>query len=160
MINNDNQNRSIEVLLWSIAFPGFGQLLNRKYFKAFILITLEFIINVKGKINMVIVKSFLGEMNEAIDHADFLWLMFYPCIYLFAIWDAYRDAGGGKAPLMFLPFVFSAYFGTIGVIYSPRVTVLGYLIGPIFLPISLMIAGFFVGLLIRQLVRKRTLISQ
>ena len=37
-----------EVLLWSIAFPGFGQLLNGKYFKGIMLILLEVIINIQS----------------------------------------------------------------------------------------------------------------
>lgn len=146
-----------EVLFWSIAFPGFGQLLNQKYFKGFILIALEFIINVKGKINLVIFHSFLGEIQIAIDQADFLWLMFYPCIYLFAIWDAYRDAGGGQQPHSYFPFVFSAYFGTIGVIYSTRLKLFGYLIGPVFLPIICMIIGVVIGQMIRRVLRKQNI---
>ncbi|MEI3611062.1 hypothetical protein [Pseudogracilibacillus sp. SO30301A] len=154
-MKNTNKVAEIgEVILWSIALPGFGQLLNRKYFKAFILIVLEFIVNVKGKINVVILHSFLGEMQEAIDKADFLWLMFYPCLYLFAIWDAYRDAGGGEHPFVYVPFVFSAYFGTLGVIYSARFTLFSYLIGPIFLPIIGMIIGFLVGLGIRYIIKR------
>ncbi|MEI3604890.1 hypothetical protein SPD48_04240 [Pseudogracilibacillus sp. SE30717A] len=147
-----NQEYKSEVVFWSIALPGFGQLLNRKYVKAFILIFLELIINVKGKINLVIVHSFLGEMHEAIDKADYLWLMFYPCIYVFAIWDAYRDAGGEKYPFIYLPFVFAAYFGTIGVIYSSKFKIFGYLIGPIFLPIITMILGFVIGFFIRRVI--------
>lgn len=34
----------IESALWSIAIPGLGQLLNKKYFKGIILIALEFLI--------------------------------------------------------------------------------------------------------------------
>src|SRR5699024_8901014 len=143
------------VLLWSIALPGFGQLLNRQYFKGFILITLEVIINIKGKINLVIMNSYLGNMEKAINEADILWLMFYPCLYLFAIWDAYRDAGGGKFPYLYIPFVLSAYLGTIGVIYSTRLTILGVLIGPIFLPILCMVIGFIIGHFIRLIINKR-----
>jgi len=143
-----------EVLLWSIALPGFGQLLNKKYFKGFILITLEVIVNVKGRINIVIMNSFLGEMEKAIQEADFLWLMFYPCLYLFAIWDAYRDAGANKYPYLYIPFVFSAYFGTLGVIYSTRIKIFGFLIGPVFLPILSMIIGFLIGQIIRTGTKK------
>src|SRR5690625_5300822 len=152
-MKNSNKDKRLEVLVWSIALPGFGQLLNGRYVKAFILIVLEFLINVKGKVNVVIVHSFLGEMQEAINEADYLWLMFYPCIYLFAIWDAYKDQGGEGYPFIYIPFVFAAYFGTLGVIYSSRFTVYGYLLGPIFLPIISMIVGFLVGLFIRKLIR-------
>ena len=152
-MKNSNKDKRLEVLVWSIALPGFGQLLNGRYVKAFILIVLEFLINVKGKVNVVIVHSFLGEMQAAISEADYLWLMFYPCIYLFAIWDAYKDQGGEGYPFIYIPFVFAAYFGTLGVIYSSRFTVYGYLLGPIFLPIISMIVGFLVGLFIRRIIR-------
>jgi len=49
--------------------------------------------------------------------------MFYPCIYLFAIWDAYHDADQNKTPLLFLPFTLSAYTGTIRVIFSNNFTI-------------------------------------
>src|SRR5699024_6540294 len=90
-----NVEKPKEILLWSIAFAGFGQLLNRKYVKGILLIVLEFLINVKGNINWVILLSFQGEIQQAIQQADYQWLMFYPCLYFFAIWDAYKDAGGG-----------------------------------------------------------------
>ncbi len=145
--------KQLEVLFWSIALPGFGQLLNRKYLKGLLFVALEFIVNVKGKINAIIMYSFLGEMDKAVASADYLWVMFYPCLYLFAIWDAYRDAGEQVQPFTFLPFVFAAYLGTIGVIYSPILTIQGLLIGPVFLPIIGMISGVFVGLLLKKILR-------
>lgn len=84
-----------ERLFWCIAFPGFGQLLNGKYFKRITFISLEFIINVKSHFNEVILYSFNGEIKKAIDYTDYQWIMFYPCVYFFAIWDAYKDAGAG-----------------------------------------------------------------
>lgn len=138
-----------EILLWSIALPGFGQLLNRKYIKGILLVLLEFLVNVKGNINWVILLSFQGEIDLAIGHANYQWLMFYPCLYFFAMWDAYRDAGGGKKPYSFLPFVFSAYFMTVGVIYSSK------LLGPIWLPILSILPGLLVGLLIQKYIRKK-----
>ncbi|WP_405098680.1 hypothetical protein [Oceanobacillus sp. FSL H7-0719] len=138
-----------EVLLWSIALPGFGHFLNGKYFKGIVLIFLEFLVNVKGNINLVIIFSFQGEIEQAIQHADYQWLMFYPCLYFFAIWDAYRDAGGGKEPYSFLPFVFSAYFMTVGVVYSSK------LLGPIWLPILSIIPGLIVGFLLQRYIRRK-----
>lgn len=149
------KEKRLEVLFWSIALPGFGQLLNGKYFKGFVLIILEVIINIKGKINIIIMHSFVGEMTHAINEANFLWVMFYPCLYLFAIWDAYRDVGGGIYPYLYIPFVFSAYFGTLGVIYSAHLSIFGFLIGPVFLPIILMMIGFLIGQLLRTVILKR-----
>ncbi|PWA10413.1 hypothetical protein DCC39_11315 [Pueribacillus theae] len=141
-----------EKLFWSIALPGFGQLLNGKLVKGIILVLLEFLVNVKGNINQVIISSFHGEIEKAIEQADFQWLMFYPCLYFFAMWDAFKDAGGGKEPFSFLPFVFSAYFMTVGTIYSPKLTLFGMLFGPIWLSILFVIPGLFVGLLLKKVI--------
>lgn len=149
-MDKDKANQ-IEKMLWSVALPGFGQLLNKKYFKGLVLIILELTINYKSNLNEAIIYSFYGEIQLAIETTNYQWLMFYPCVYLFSIWDAYRDAGAGKDGLLYLPFVFAAYFGTIGVIYSPTFSIAGTLFGPIFLPIIFFILGIFVGLLIRRL---------
>lgn len=116
MIKNDlifprmGQSNPSEKILWSIALPGFAQFLNGKLFKL-----------------------------TTIQLTNYQWRMFYPCIYLFALWDAYRDAGGGSGSFSYLPFVFSAFLGTIGVIYSSTFKLFGILWGPIFLPILFLI---------------------
>ncbi|MGY0694609.1 hypothetical protein ACW2QC_17820 [Virgibacillus sp. FSP13] len=142
------------MLLWSIAFPGFGQLLNSKYVKGLVLIGLEFLVNVMGNFNTIIVLSFHGRIQEAIDQTNYQWLMFYPCLYFFAIWDAYKDVGGGKKPYSFMPFVFSAYFVTVGLILSPTVTLFGVLIGPMWLPILFLPIGIIIGFIIRWILLK------
>jgi len=148
MKKRERNSRAIEMLFWSIAFPGFGQFLNGKLIKGIVLIFLEFVINVQANLNTVIVYSFHGEINKAIQQVDYQWIMFYPCIYMFAIWDAYKDAGGG-GPYAFLPFVFAAYFGTIGVIYSSEI------LGPIWLPITFLILGSFIGFGIKGIINWR-----
>ncbi|MFS0671563.1 hypothetical protein [Ornithinibacillus sp. 179-J 7C1 HS] len=140
-----SKDRKLEVLLWSIALPGFGQFLNGKLFKGTVLILLEFIVNVKSRLNYAIIPSFHGDIHAAIASVEYQWLMFYPCIYLFAIWDAYRDAGGGEEPYAFIPFVFSAYIGTIGVVYSSTFNIYGLYLGVIWLPIIFLIVGFLIG---------------
>ncbi|WP_106498423.1 hypothetical protein [Lentibacillus sp. Marseille-P4043] len=142
------------MLLWSIAFPGFGQLLNSKYVKGLVLIGLEFLVNVMGNFNTIIVLSFHGRIQEAIEQTNYQWLMFYPCLYFFAIWDAYKDVGGGKKPYSFMPFVFSAYFVTVGLILSPTVTIFGVLIGPMWLPILFLPIGIVIGFIIQWILRK------
>jgi hypothetical protein len=141
-----------EVIFWSIALPGFGQFINRKYIKGIVLITLEFIINIKSHLNIVIVSSFHGDIIQAINDTNYQWLMFYPCVYLYGIWDAYRDAGGGQDPFSYLPFVFSAYLGTIGVIYSSNLKIMNILLGPIWLSISFLFLGYGIGLILKFLV--------
>jgi hypothetical protein len=143
-----------EQLLWSIAFPGFGQLLNGKYLKGLLFILLEFVINVQSHFNKIIYFSFNGEIKKAIDHTDYQWLMFYPCVYFFAMWDAYKDAGGAKESYSFLPFVLSSIFVTVGLMYSARVKLFGIMFGTIWFPMICVIPGVVIGILLKKILRK------
>lgn len=144
-----------EKLLWSIALPGFGQLLNKKYVKGILFIFLEFLINVQGNFNQIILYSFQGEIEQAVMSANYHWLMFYPCLYFFAMWDAFKDGGGGKKPFSYLPFAFSAYFVTVGCMYSPCCRLFGVLLGPVWLPILCVIPGVAVGWSLQMLLNRR-----
>ncbi len=149
-----NKYNKYERLFWSIAFPGFGQILNGKFLKGFLLIALEFLVNVQSNFNKVILLSFHGQIDKAIEQTNYQWLMFYPCLYMFSAWDAYKDAGGGKKPFSFLPFVISAYFVTVGLIYSPDLRIMGVLLGPIWLPILCVAPGIGIGLLFKKLINQ------
>ena len=142
---------AFEKLMWSIALPGFGQYLNGKYFKGTVLLILEFLINVQANFNQVILLSFHGEIRDAIELADYQWLMFYPCLYFFSIWDAVKDAGGGKDPFSFLPYVFVAFFVTIGLIFSSSLMIFGVLLGPVWLPMLFVFPGIIIGFIIRKI---------
>lgn len=145
----------LEKALWSIAIPGFGQFLNRQYFKGAVLVLLEFLINSKANINTAIVLSFLGKTEQAVEASNYQWLMFYPCVYLYSIWDAYRDGSyGEEKPLMFIPFALSAYIETVGVVYSGVFRINGVLLGPIFLPMACIFVGLGLGFLIRSIAIK------
>lgn len=144
----------LEVLLWSIAFPGFGQLLNRQLIKGILFISLEVLINTFGHFNQTIMFSFLGEIDKALETVNFGWLMFYPCIYLYAMYDAYKNADGTTPPYSFLPFAFAAYFVTVGLMYSPKLKLFGILFGPIWLPMLSLIPGLLTGFLLRFIIMK------
>ena len=144
----------IEAIFWSIAFPGFGQLLNGKPIKGILFILLEIIVNVLGRFNEIILLSFLGEIDKAISQTNYQWLMFYPCIYFFSMWDAFKDAGGGKQRFAFFPFVFAAYFVTVGLIYSPKITIFGILLGPVWLPMISVIPGLAIGYILLKIATK------
>ncbi|USK61755.1 hypothetical protein [Peribacillus asahii] len=137
----------VEVLLWSIALPGFGQILNGKFLKRLLLIALEFLINIQSNLNSVIISSFYGRINETVIEVNYQWLMFYPCLYMFGIWDAYKDTEGAITPYDAIPFVVGAYFGTIGVIYSSS------LLGSVWSGILGILIGIDLGLLIRHYLR-------
>jgi len=138
-----------EKLLWSIALPGFGQFLNGKYFKAVVLIVLEIVINSGAKLNLAIIASFQGDIERAIRVVDYQWLMFYPCVYMFGIWDAFRDAGGGQGRHDTLPFVLCAFLGTVGLMYSSSLRLFGALLGPVWLPMLFAAFGLAVGAALR-----------
>jgi hypothetical protein len=143
----------IERLLWSIALPGFGQFLNGHLCKGIILLLLEFVINVRSKLNETIILSFHGETQLAIDQTDYQWLMFYPCIYMFGIWDAYK----GDVPtsqFTFIPFVISAFFATVGLILSPTLQLFGVLYGPVWLTLIFCFMGIAVGWVIKKALEK------
>ncbi len=141
-----------EVLFWSIALPGFGQFLNKKYIKAITLIILEVLINVQSHFNSAIWYSFQWEIEKAIEVTNFPWLMFYPCFYLFSIWDAFRDAQEDPSPFSFFPFVFGAYFVTVGLMYSTKIKLFGVLLGPVFLPMLFLLPGLLTGYIIRKII--------
>ncbi|MBM7659976.1 hypothetical protein JOC85_000743 [Bacillus mesophilus] len=148
----------VEMIFWSIALPGFGQLLNRQYIKALLLVLLEFLINLQGGINLAIVHSFQGNIDLAIQTVDYRWIMFYPCLYVFAMWDAYisakRIAKIKDTPFESIPFSFAAYITTIGVIYSNR-PIFSITFGPIFTPIIAIFIGFFLGGILKKFLLRK-----
>jgi hypothetical protein len=148
-----NKN-AFEKLLWSIALPGFGQILNQKYIKGILFIFLEFLVNIQSNFNEAIISSFHGNIDTSIEEINFKWLMFYPCLYFFSMWDAVKDANRKEeiSPFLFLPFVFAAYFVTVGLIYSTKVRLFGLLFGPIFLPMLFVIPGVLIGLGLKKLI--------
>jgi len=149
-----NKSAPLESLLWSIAFPGFGQLLNHKFIKGLLFISLEILINIYSNFNQVIVLGFHGKTAEAITQKNYAWYMFYPCIYFFAICDASKDASGGQGVFAYLPLVCTTYFATTGVIFSPVFTLFGYLIRPLWLPILFIPVRLSIGAHIRWMLLK------
>ena len=141
----------LEAILWSIALPGFPQLLVGLWFKGTLFVLLEIVFNVQSNFNQAIMYSFLGETERAARTINYQWLMFYPCLYMFAMWDAYKISMEKEEQYAYLPFVFSAYFVTVGLIYSPKVYVFGQFIGPIFLPMLFVIPGVGIGLVLKRI---------
>jgi hypothetical protein len=150
-----NKTYKLEAILWSVAFPGFGQLLNGHLIKGILFILLEFTINVMSSFNQAIMFSFLGKITEAAKVIDYDWLMFYPCVYMYAMYDAYKFAEGENPRFSFVPFAFGAYFITIGLMYSPNI-IFGISFGPIWLPMLFLIPGLGIGFIIRFLLIKFT----
>lgn len=79
-------------LLWSLALPGFGQLYNRDYFIAVVLITLEFYTNYGSHLNLSLLYTFHGDLTRAHDMVNYEHGLFYPSIWGFSMWQAYNRA--------------------------------------------------------------------
>ncbi|UOQ91650.1 hypothetical protein MUO14_13925 [Halobacillus shinanisalinarum] len=148
--------KQLEAILWSIAFPGFGQFLNRDLIKGLTFLVLEIVINLCSSFNRAIIFSFNGEITKAIEVTNYQWLMFYPCVYMFGIWDAYKYSHPDVKPLAFLPFVISAYFVTVGLIYSSKIKIMGMILGPVWMPIIFLLPGLVIGFLLRKIILVRT----
>lgn len=131
-------NRPLLAAFWSVAIPGFGQLYNGKTIKGILFILLEFIINVQSHLNSAIYYSWLFDIEQAQHVLDYEWLLFYPCFYVFSIYDAYHDCcilTNRPIPrLLGLPFIATAMVGTVGVIISSGPLAIAGLqhLGPIF----------------------------
>ncbi|MBU9710359.1 hypothetical protein [Evansella tamaricis] len=150
------KRKKYEALLWSIALPGFGQFLNKKPFKGIILMLSEVIVNVMSNFNLAIIHSFNWNIQESIEVTNFQWLMFYPCLYMFGLWDAYRDENRDSlGPYSYLPLACSAYTVTIGLIYSTSFKLFGVILGPVILPILALIPGLVIGNILRVIFLKR-----
>ncbi|MGG3469920.1 hypothetical protein ABES02_20840 [Neobacillus pocheonensis] len=141
----------LEAVLWNIAFPGFSQLLMGQYIKGLLFVALEFVMNGYSKFNQAIMYSFLGEIDKAEAVTNFQWLMFYPCVYMFSLWDGYRSAMPSDEKYSYLPFVFGAYFVTVGLMLSPKISIFRVHPGPVFLPMLFLIPGLFIGFFIKFL---------
>ncbi|TLS38350.1 hypothetical protein FCL54_06615 [Pseudalkalibacillus caeni] len=157
------RNSPLEILLWSIALPGFGQVLNGKLIKGILFIFLEILINVNAKLNLNILYSFQGNIDKAIEVTDYQWAMFYPCLYLFAIFDSYYEAlkqSDRSIPsLLSIPFVSAVYLSTIGVMFSDTIPYI-IPIPPTFIPLLAMVIGVWIGNFIRLwIIHKRNVQS-
>lgn len=142
----------IEAILWNIGLPGFTQLLSGQIIKGIFFVLLEITLNVASNFNLAIMYSFLGEFDKAIAVTNYQWLMFYPCLYFFALWDAYRGAMPESESGSYFPFVFGAFFVTTGLMYSPKLILFDLLLGPVFLPILFLIPGLIVGFILKYLI--------
>ncbi len=143
-----------QAIMWSIALPGFSQLLTGHYFKGTLFVLTEIIINVYSHFNTSIMYSYLGEFSKAEEVINYEWLLFYACLYFFAMWDAYQHEMPADEQLSFLPFISAAAFVTIGLIYSSKITLFGQSLGPVFLPMLFVVPGVAIGFIVRYLLLK------
>lgn len=79
-------------LACSVALPGLGHFYLGAYFRGFILMSWEIIVNQLGRVNLSIFLTVLGHAEKAQQVVNYRWAMIYPVFYLLAMWDSYRLA--------------------------------------------------------------------
>ncbi|WP_238442469.1 hypothetical protein [Desulfofalx alkaliphila] len=91
-INFVDKKRPWVALVWSMLLAGFGHLYNMRLLKASILLVWTIVIIYFSNMNNAIVATFTGNFARAKEIVDYQWLMFFPSIYFYAMWDSYNDA--------------------------------------------------------------------
>lgn len=130
---------------WSVAIPGFGQMYNRKFLKGCLFIILEFIINVNSHLNLAIFYSWLWKIEQAQTVINYEWLLFYPCFYVYSIFDAYYDCcvlmNKSVSRWIGVPFIASCTLGTVIIIIGSGQRQLAGIekLGPIFLGVLVLV---------------------
>lgn len=74
------------MLWWAASYLGFAYVSLGSYVKGFILIFLEFFLNIQSKLNLGIFYSFTGQFDLAKQVLDINWLLFYIPIYIVLMW--------------------------------------------------------------------------
>ncbi|MEN6326509.1 MAG: hypothetical protein ABFD18_09955 [Syntrophomonas sp.] len=80
------------MMWWAASYLGFAYVSMGSYVKGFILIFLEFFLNIQSKLNLGIYYSFTGRFERAKEVLDINWLLFYVPIYKALMWGAARNA--------------------------------------------------------------------
>jgi hypothetical protein len=80
------------IAFWSFMFPGLGHMLLSKYFRGFLLIAWEILINIEAHVNLGLLYSFIGQFGKAKEVLDIRWVFLYIPTYFFAVWDSYRTS--------------------------------------------------------------------
>lgn len=77
-------------VFWSMLFTGFGHLLCHRTIGGFTLLGWAIAIDLKAKLPQLIILSLTGQFNRIPQlGVSYEWLLFFPSIYLFGIYDAY-----------------------------------------------------------------------
>ncbi len=90
-INMIHLRSPVVMSLWSVVFPGLGQIALGNHITGYILIIWEIVINTQAHINLIFLNTFTGRFQEAAAVANQRWLLLYIAVYVFGIWDSYRS---------------------------------------------------------------------
>jgi len=80
------------VAWWSLALPGMGHMMLGHSYTGIIFLVWELIINTQANLNTAILYSFTGNFELAKQFIDYKWLLLYPAVLIFCVWDSYHIA--------------------------------------------------------------------
>jgi hypothetical protein len=80
------------VAWWSMALPGMGHIILGHSYKGIIFFVWELFINTQAGLNTAILYSFTGDFELARQFLDYKWLLLYPPVLIFSVWDSYHIA--------------------------------------------------------------------
>jgi hypothetical protein len=110
--------------LFSMLMPGFGQIYNGQFMKGVFLLILEHFDNAFGKINEAIHLDFNGLHQQAVETANFGYLLFYPGFYAYCVWDAwYHAKPNADKTKTAIPFIIGGFLGEISTIFANRLPI-------------------------------------
>jgi hypothetical protein len=129
--------------LFSILMPGFGQIYNGHFMKGVFFIIVEHFDNAFGHINEAIHLDFNGLHQQAVEVANFGYMLFYPGFYAYCVWDAwyYAKPNADKAKTA-IPYIIGGFLGEIGAIFANKLPIPTLTVG--MLMIIPMICGMIV----------------
>ncbi|MBO7744796.1 hypothetical protein I8J29_11350 [Paenibacillus sp. MWE-103] len=130
-------------VICSIIMPGFGQLFNRQYVKALILLLIELGLNSTIHLNRIIRLDMLGHDEKIFQSASMEIAHFYPGFYVMSVWDAFASARPyppDSRAIIF--FQVAGLTGTLCVIFSELIP--NPVVTSGFLMIGIILTGSFI----------------
>ncbi|KGP73348.1 hypothetical protein [Pontibacillus yanchengensis] len=91
-INTLNVRNPKMAYVWNTIFPGLFHICNNKLISGMTLLGWTIIISYYTKIPLMVLYTFTGKFALIPDLIDVQWLLFFPSIYLFSIYDGYAHA--------------------------------------------------------------------
>ena len=136
------KNRFCAAIL-SILMPGLGQLFNKQFFKAIVLLFIEHTINRLSHLNTGLMLSFNGNHQEALQILNYEYVLFYPGLYVFFVYDSVINTESKYNKNSAFYFCLSGLVGTFGVLYGRYIPMPMITVG--ILMILLMLIGTYVS---------------
>lgn len=132
------KNRFLAAIL-SFVMPGLGQIHNRQFIKAIILLLIEHVLNRLAHINSALMLCLNGQHIESINLLNYEYALFYPGFYALCVYDSVLNAEKKPNINGAFWFILTGIIGCLAIIYIRFVPI------PIFTTGILMIILMSIG---------------